>query len=103
MTKKYMKSKDRRAIIVAEALKLAEKVGYRHVTREAISEAAGCAAGLVTLHLGTRVEMQRAILSEAIRTRCHRVIAQGIVDRHPKALRAPMELKEEAIRALSGV
>jgi hypothetical protein len=42
-------------------------------------------------------------MSEAIRTRELHIVAQGIANGHPKAKRAPDDLKLEALKHLMGV
>src|SRR5574340_1004797 len=97
MTSKYMTSKQRRRSIVEAALAEAESHGYAHVTREQIAQRAQCAPSLVTLHLGTMVELRRAVMSEAVRARNLRVIAQGIVDDQPKVKRLDDDVKRAAM------
>jgi AcrR family transcriptional regulator len=96
-------SKDTRklAILVA-AVAEANQHGYQQVTREAIAQRADCAPGLVSFYFGTMVCMKRSIMSEAIRTRQLRIVAQGIADGHPKAKRAPLELRQAALSSLMG-
>lgn len=97
-------SKDTRKLaILAAAMTEAKQRGYSNVTREAIAARADCATGLVSHYFGTMVCMKRAIMSEAIRTRELRIVAQGIVDGHPKAKRAPEELRRAAVATLMGV
>lgn len=97
-------SKDARKLaILAAAVAEAVQVGYQQVTREGIAQRADCAPGLVSFYFGTMVCMKRSIMSEAIRTRQLRIVAQGIADGHPKAKRVPDDLKREALQALMGV
>ena len=93
----------RKAAILLAAMTEAGKHGYAHVTREQIAQRAECAPGLVSFYFGTMVCMKRAIMSEAIRTRNLPIIAQGLADRHPKAMRAPVELRTAAAMTLAGV
>lgn len=94
-------SKDARKLhILACAMTEAKRHGYNNVTREAIAARANCASGLVSHYFGTMLQMRRAIMSEAIRTRELRIIAQGLADGHPKAMRAPVELKQAAVMGL---
>lgn len=96
-------SKDTRKLhILACAMTEAKQRGYANVTREAIAQRAECAAGLVSFYFGTMKELKRAIMSEAIRSRDLRIIAQGVADGHPKAMRAPLELRQAAIDTLRG-
>lgn len=97
-------SKDqRKQDILAAAVIEARQQGYNNVSREAIAQRATCSPALVSHYFGTMVDLKRAIMSEAIRTRELRIVAQGIVDGHPKAKRAPEDLKLEALKLLMGV
>lgn len=93
----------RKAAILLAAMTEAGKHGYDRVTREAIAQRADCAPGLVSHYFGTMPQMKRAIMSEAIRTRNLRIVAQGLTTRHPKAMRAPLELRTAAAMTLAGV
>lgn len=94
-------SKDtRKQRILDAAMTEAKQHGYTNVTREAIAQRAECAPGLVSHYFGTMPQMKRAIMSEAIRTRELSIIAQGIVDGHPKAKRAPEELRRAAVMGM---
>jgi AcrR family transcriptional regulator len=90
----------RKQRILAAAIAEAKQHGYSNVTRDAIAQRADCAAGLVSFYFGTMPQMKRTIMSEAIRTRELRIVAQGIADGHPKAKRAPLELRRAAIATL---
>lgn len=96
-------SKDkRRQTILSAALHVSETVGYLRVTRDAVAAAAGCSPALVSFHLGTILQMQRAIMGEALRTRNLRVIAQGLAHRDRRAMNAPEELRRAAAASLTG-
>lgn len=92
----------RKQQILNAAMVEAKRHGYSNVTREAIARRAECAAGLVSFYFGTMVHLKRAIMSEAIHTRTLCIVAQGIADGHPKAKRAPEELRREALLSLMG-
>jgi AcrR family transcriptional regulator len=97
-------SKDARKLaILAAAVAEAKRHGYMNVTRHMIAERAGCTPALVPYYFGTMNELRRAIMSEAIRTRELRIVAQGIADGHPKAKRVPLELRQAALSSLMGV
>src|SRR5574340_633766 len=98
-----MKRDTKKQSILTAAMTEAKQHGYANVTREQIAQRAECAPGLVSFYFGTMQHMKRAIMSEAIRTRELSIIAQGIVDGHPKAKRAPLELRQAAVMSLVGV
>lgn len=96
------KDTDKKLHLLACAMTEAKQHGYTNVTRHDIALRASCAPALVPYYFGTMTELRRAIMSEAIRTRELCIIAQGIADGHPKAKRAPDELKREALQSLMG-
>ena len=83
----------RAADLLAAALRVATRNGWRTLTREAVATEAQVSPGLVSLHLGTVDNMRRDVMRAAIRERCVRVVAEGLAlnDRH--ARKAPDELK----------
>ena len=93
---------DRRQSILSAALQVAVTTGYLRVTRDAVAAAAGCSPALVSFHLGTIPQMQRALMGEALRTRNLRVIAQGLSHGDRRARNAPLELREAAAGSLTG-
>lgn len=94
-------SRTRVAQILAAALDLAPRVGYTKLTRDEVAARAGIPSSLICYHMGTMVEFRRALMREAIRVECLAVIAQGLVFRHPLALKAPIELRNRAIEFLA--
>ena len=96
----HTRTHDRRQTILTAALTVAASAGYLRTTRDAVAAAAGCSPALVSHHLGTMPQMYRAIMGEALRTRCLRVIAQGLAHGDKRALNAPAELREAAAASL---
>lgn len=90
----------RKTQIMNNAIMLAERHGYTHVTREAVAEAAGVAPSLVSKYWGTMAQLQRAIMRQAISQGNTTILAQGLAARDRNAMKAPDELKEEAIKSL---
>ena len=86
--------------ILSAALTLSEKYGYTHVTREQVAHAAKCSVGLVSKHMGTMENLRRSIVSAAISQENLTILAQALVNNHPKALRAPQELRHRAAAVL---
>lgn len=101
-TQHKLEARERIKQILAVALPLASKVGYTHVTREAIAASAGIPASLISYHMGTMPDLRRHIMREALRVECLPVIAQGIVARDRHALKAPSDLREKALAELMG-
>lgn len=91
-----------RTHILNVCLKLAEKHGYRNITRDAIAAEAAVTASLVSYHLGTMIELRRHVIREAIRTECLPVIAQALTARDRHALKCPKELQSQALMSMAG-
>lgn len=89
-------------MITQAALKLAETLGYRNVSREQIAEAAKVSPALVSSRLGTMEQVRRAIMRAAVKAGNARVVAQGLAHKDPYARRAPDELKTEAAKLITG-
>jgi len=92
---------DRRQSILTAALAVAVRDGYLRTTRDAVAAAAGCSPALVSHHLGTLPQMQRAIMGEALRVANLRVIAQGLSHGDRRALNAPLSIRELAATSLT--
>jgi AcrR family transcriptional regulator len=90
----------RKASILEAAVKVAERAGYTHMTRQAVADCAGVSGPLVQHYFGTMAKLRRAVMRKAIRDKVLIVIAQGLVACEPHAMAAPMELKLEAAGAL---
>jgi AcrR family transcriptional regulator len=86
--------------ILTAALKLSEKHGYSNITREQVATAARCSVGLVSKRMGTMDNLRRSIVSAAINQENLVILAQALVNNHPKALRAPQELRHRAAAVL---
>ncbi len=99
MTKRQ-KPKDRKAALLAAALKHAAEVGYTHITRDGVARAAGCSDALVSAYWGTMPQLKREVIRAAIRLRYLPIIAQGIVAKDPQVLKAPSELRTAAIEQI---
>jgi AcrR family transcriptional regulator len=89
----------RREQLIRAALPLAEKHGFERVTRNMVAAAAGCSASLISAYW-TAPNLQTAIMEEAVRVKCLRVIAQGLASNHPAALGAPFEVRKLAAASL---
>ncbi len=97
----HLEARQRNSQILAAALKLAEKVGYSQISREAVAKASGVSAPLVTYHMGTMPEFRRKIMREAVRTECLPVIAQGLALKDKHARKASEELRARALQSLA--
>lgn len=103
--------RDERVLLAAVAL--ARSVGYRRVTRQAIADHAGLAAGSVSNYGRTRMtngdhassramdDVRTAVLQWAVDNGDLHLVAQGLADRHPAVLAAPEALRVAAIASVS--
>lgn len=87
----------RTAALLDIALGLAAADGWRALTRDAIARAAGVSTGLVSARLGTMDSLRRSVMRLAVQRRVVSVVAEGLVSRHPAALKADAGLRELAV------
>lgn len=96
-----MQPEARRENVLNAAMKEAEKVGFNKVQRSAIAKRADCSVSLVTHYFGTVQQLQRVIMREAIRTDNDKIIAQGVVAKHPQCRKLTPERKFQALEAIA--
>lgn len=87
--------------ILLKAIQLAGRSGFRNVTRQDIATALGIAAGSVSYHFKDMRKLRTAVMQHAVDTRNLSVLAQGLADKHPRALAAPVDLRLQAARSLA--
>jgi len=80
--------------ILNAAIKLANKKGYRNITRDCVAHRAKVSPALVNHYFGTIRQLQKCVLIFAIENRVHNLIVQGLTLRDPLALKIPSWLKE---------
>ena len=85
---------------IEAALELAKHKPYYRVTRNEIADAVGVAGSVVQWHFGTVKKMRRQIMWAAIAAERLDIIAQGIANQDPYALKAPAELRAKALESL---
>jgi AcrR family transcriptional regulator len=90
----------RKAIILRAALNLAAEGSYLTITVDAVAEKARVSAGLVNSHFKNVSNLRDEVVRAAVVARRLSVIAQGLVNKHPYALQAPVRLKKLAIASL---
>lgn len=98
---KRLNPTDRKPLLVDAALTAATKHGYRRMTRENIAAHADVSPGLVSLYLGTMTKLRRTVMREAIKRGLASIVAEGLAERDPQALKAPDDLKSEAAKLLT--
>ncbi len=92
---------ERRAAILAAAIVEAACAGYGKMTRDAIAERAGVAAGSINHEFGTIDKLRDEVMQNAVDNERLDIVAQGLADKHPITLAAPDELRTRAVRALA--
>lgn len=86
--------------VLAAALVVAQRVGYKRMTREEIAAHAGCSAGQVSNLLGTMVQLRRAVVRAALHQVQLDVIAQAIAARDAQVKSIAPSLKRRALESL---
>lgn len=84
--------KEREALILAAAMRVATRTHYAQVTLQQIADEAQVSKYLPTYYFGTMPNMRRKIMREAIRTRNLTIVLQGVLAKDRRALSAPPEL-----------
>lgn len=92
---------ERKAQILAAAMRLARKKGYRAITRDAVAKEAAAAQGLVNLYFGNMAALREEVIKEAVKTEDLKIIAQAIANADRHALKAPPALRKRALAALA--
>lgn len=100
MKPKRKLANDRLDEILTVALALAEQIGYAKVTRDAIAERVSLTPQAIQHHIGTMAALRRDLMRRAVAVECLPVIAQGMANKDPHALKAPAELLDRARAAL---
>lgn len=90
----------RREHILTSAVAAATENGYYAFTRDDVAEIEGCSPSLVTRYYQTMPQLRRAVMRHAIRNEVLPVIANGVVNKCPHAMKASEELRERALRSL---
>lgn len=92
---------DRKADILASAVKAATEHGFAHLRLTHIAAAAECSNALVVSHFGTMVQMRRAVMRAAIKEQILPIIAEGVAMRDPSATKISDDLKRKALASLT--
>jgi AcrR family transcriptional regulator len=100
MTRERLDPEDRKSQILDVAMAMAKKDGYTRITRDAVASKAKVSTGLVTMYFSMDA-LRDAIIKLAVKRGIAEIVAQGLANRHPVALRAPQELKERAASLLT--
>ncbi len=92
-----MKPEARKDEILNAALVVATKLGFANVRVADIATQAGCGYGTVSYHFNTMTQMRRAMMRAAVERKILKIIAEGLVMRHPEAKKAPDDIQKKAI------
>lgn len=82
------------------ALTVAQRTGYKRMTREEIAQCAGCSPGQVSHLLGTMVQLRRAVLRAALHRQVLSVIAQALTAQDPQVKGLAPSLKRAALESV---
>jgi AcrR family transcriptional regulator len=97
MKQMYMRGVDREQQILDAGLRLSREFSYLSVTRQQIADEIGSSRSLISVYFKSVKDLRIAIITEAIKQQDLIVIAQGIVARDSRALRAPEALRRKAM------
>jgi AcrR family transcriptional regulator len=101
-SKPGIRAEIKKAEILAAAVALSERVGYRIITRDAIAIEAKCAQGSVLGHYSTMAILRRAIVGHAISTKNLKILAEAMSADDPRVAKMPQELRREVANYLVG-
>ena len=101
MTYHRLKPADRKAEILEAAIALATKRGVRRLTREEIAEAAGVTPGLITIRFKTIAALRKEIIIQGVKREILPIIAEGLLDREPAAMKADPALRFRAMASVA--
>ena len=95
MSQTHLPAPDRTAALLAVAHALAARDGWRELTRDGVASAAAVSPALISARLGTMDALRRSVMRAAVRGRVVPVVVEGLVARHPQALKADAALRAE--------
>lgn len=82
--------------IIAVALEMAEQTNYLQLQRNAIADRVGVSNSLINRHF-TMTQLRSAVMRRAVQTENLSVIAQGLANKHPQALKASAKVRTDAL------
>ena len=87
---------DKKGEILEAAVALALEQGLHKVTRDAVAERARVSGALVNRYWGTLGALMDRVVAEGIAREHLAIVAQAILDKHPRAGSVPRRLQERA-------
>jgi len=97
---KRLDPKDRKALILDAAIKVAERKGYMQMERADIAKQAKVSPARVSQLFETMPQLRRAVMRYAVHTENYTVIVQGLSIKDKQALKAPEEVRIAAVAAI---
>lgn len=98
---KRLKPRDRKRQIFDAAVHVAETQGYHRLTREAVALEANISRTLVNRYYKTITRLRNAVMRHAIKKELLPILANGIANQNPIALRVDVELKMKAYKSIA--
>ena len=91
----------RKSLLLFEAIRLSEKIGYKNITGPVVAEAAGLSShGLVNYYFGGIEALRSLVLEAAIEHENLEILLQALVVKDPVAWSAPVPLRQAAYEKL---
>lgn len=94
--------KVRKQEILTAAVKLAKRIGYNSIERDAVADLAKVSPPLVSKYFNTMSNLRTEVMREAVRLEIPEIVAQGLAVSCPVAKDAPIELRKAAAATLAG-
>lgn len=88
----------RKAVVLHAAVEAARKYGYATMGLREVADIAECSHPLILRYYRSISELRDAVVERAVKTKDYAVLAQALVNNHPRALALSKKTKEE-IRA----
>jgi DNA-binding transcriptional regulator YbjK len=85
----------RRVAVLESAVTVAQRDGWRAMTRDTIAELSCISAGLVSYVLGDMEAVRRVVLQEAIRREIVSIVAEALTSGSPEALIVSKKLRSK--------
>ena len=87
-------------IVLETAVTMAQRDGFNKLSRDLIAKEACVSNGKVYSAIGTMVKVRRAVMRYAIKHEMLDIIATGLGIKDPTAIKAPDEIKRQALETL---
>lgn len=95
-----MNSEIRKDEILKAAMAVAEQGNYLTIQRVEVATKAGCAPSLINKYFSTMNQLRRAMMRLAAKGGYNTVLAQGLSNKDPQAIKARPEIKRLAGQSL---